>query len=110
MAARGSGWLLRAAGQTAGRFPTRRQLGGLGGATNWAAKPAAPPPVVKPLAGLQRLTVHAVQQRCASSSGAGGGSGTASWFARFEEANNAHPLLVRGTVGVILYAISDVSA
>jgi hypothetical protein len=108
MMARGCGWRLRAGGQTgqtARRFPLRRQLGGLGGVGKLAVMPAGPPPA-KPL-GLQRLAAHAVQQRRASSTGAGGSSGSTSWFARSEAANNAHPLLVRGTVGVILYGISD---
>eukprot|EP01043_Picozoa_sp_COSAG02_P044264 COSAG02_NODE_3938_length_6013_cov_109.379270_5_plen_233_part_00 len=33
-----------------------------------------------------------------------------SWSLRFEAANNEHPLLVRGGVGVVLYAISDILA
>ncbi len=33
-----------------------------------------------------------------------------SWASRFEAANNEHPLLVRGGVGIVLYGISDTLA
>lgn len=40
----------------------------------------------------------------------GGGSQSRSWASRFEVANNEHPLLVRGSVGIVLYGISDALA
>ena len=40
----------------------------------------------------------------------GGGIQSRSWASRFEVANNEHPLLVRGSVGIVLYGISDALA
>lgn len=51
---------------------------------------------------------HLLLPRCRASSGSSGPSN--SWVSRFEAANNEHPLLVRGGVGVLLYAISDTLA
>jgi hypothetical protein len=50
----------------------------------------------------------------ADAAGGGGGGGWGQWargqWARYEAANLARPLLVRGTTGIVLYGIGDVAA
>jgi hypothetical protein len=62
------------------------------------------------LSAAARHTSHRSLRRSATSSASATSRQAQSWASRFEAANTEHPLLVRGGVGVALYAISDTVA